>query len=50
MNSLQCVHDEYVCVVYILVNGKSEMVANLWGGTSLKCTFRRCVDNRLMNL
>jgi hypothetical protein len=25
-------------------------VGNLWDGTNLKCTFRRCVDNRLMNL
>jgi len=34
----------------MLVNEKSATVANLWDGVNLKCTFRRCVDNRLMNL
>jgi len=36
--------------IYILVNEKSRTVASLWDGENLKCTFRRCVDNRLMNL
>jgi hypothetical protein len=35
--------------IYILVNEKTQSVFNLWDGTNLKCTFRRCVDDRLMN-
>ena len=36
--------------IYILLNEKTQSVFNLWYGTNLKCTFRRCVDDRLMNL
>lgn len=36
--------------IYILVNEKSSTVAKLWDGVNLKCTFRRGVDNRQMNL
>jgi hypothetical protein len=33
--------------LYIVVNGKTGNVADLWDGHNLKCTFRRTVDSRL---
>lgn len=36
--------------IYILVNEKAASVANLWDGVNLKCSFRRCVDERLWNM
>jgi hypothetical protein len=35
--------------VYVLIQEKSGTVAELWDGVNLKCTFRRGVDQRLMN-
>jgi hypothetical protein len=32
------------------VNEKNITIAELWDGVNLKCTFRRCVDLRVMNL
>ena len=34
----------------MLINEKAATVADSWDGDTLKCTFRRCVDNRLWNL
>jgi hypothetical protein len=36
--------------IYVLIHEKSGTVADLWDGTNLKCTFRRGVDQRLMNI
>lgn len=36
--------------IYILVNEKASSVADIWDGLELKCSFRRTVDQRLMNL
>jgi hypothetical protein len=36
--------------LYCIVNEKSGTIAELWDGVNLKCTFRRCVNLRLMNL
>jgi hypothetical protein len=36
--------------LYCIVNEKSGTIAELWDGVSLKCTFRRCVNLRMMNL
>lgn len=36
--------------VYVLVNEQASTVEDLWDGINLKCTFRRCVDDRLFNL
>jgi hypothetical protein len=34
--------------VYFLVNEQNKTIADLWDGSSLKMTFRRCFDHRLM--
>ena len=34
----------------MLINEKDATVASLWDGIDLKCTFRRCVDDRVYNL
>jgi hypothetical protein len=36
--------------LYVIVQEKSKTVYDLWDGTSLKCTFRRYVADRLMNM
>uniref|UniRef100_A0A0A9GGC5 Reverse transcriptase zinc-binding domain-containing protein n=1 Tax=Arundo donax TaxID=35708 RepID=A0A0A9GGC5_ARUDO len=36
--------------LYVLVNGKTATIAEIWDGMNLKCTFRRCVDERLMRM
>lgn len=36
--------------IYVLVNEQSHTVYDLWDGVDLKCTFRREVDDRLMQL
>jgi hypothetical protein len=36
--------------LYCIVNEKSSIIADLCDGVNLKCTFRRCVNLRLMNL
>jgi hypothetical protein len=36
--------------LYCLVNEHNSSIAELWDGENLKCTFRRCVDVRLMNM
>jgi hypothetical protein len=33
---------------YFLVNEQNKTIADLWDGSSLKVTFRRCFDHRLM--
>jgi hypothetical protein len=30
------------------VNEQNKSIADLWDGVNLKCTFRRCVDRRLL--
>jgi hypothetical protein len=32
------------------VNEQNRSIAELWDGVDLKCTFRRCVDNRLFSM
>jgi hypothetical protein len=36
--------------IYCIVNEQNRSIDPLWGGVNLKCTFRRCVDNRLFNM
>lgn len=36
--------------LYVIVQEKSKTAYDLWDGTSLKCTFRRYVADRLMNM
>lgn len=36
--------------LYRIVNEKGFTVAELWDGNQLKCTFRRTVDNRLLDM
>lgn len=36
--------------IYVIVQEKSKTVYDLWDGYNLKCTFRRCVDDRLKNM
>jgi hypothetical protein len=36
--------------LYVIVNEQNATIANLWDGTSLRCTFRRCVDRRLYDM
>jgi hypothetical protein len=36
--------------LYCIVNEHNKTIADLWNGTNLKCTFRRCVDRRLFLL
>jgi hypothetical protein len=36
--------------LYVIVNEKSATIQELWDGESLKCTFRRTVGERLMNM
>lgn len=33
-----------------IVNQQTATIAELWDGQNLKCTFRRCVDERSMKL
>jgi hypothetical protein len=33
--------------IYCIINEYNKTIAELWNGTGLKCTFRRCVDMRL---
>jgi hypothetical protein len=33
-----------------LVNEQNKSITELWDGTNLRCTFRRCVDSRLLQL
>jgi hypothetical protein len=33
--------------IYCIINEHNKTIAELWNGTDLKCTFRRCVDMRL---
>jgi hypothetical protein len=35
-------------VIYFLVNEQNKTIVDLWDGSSLKVTFRRCFDHRLM--
>jgi hypothetical protein len=30
-----------------MLMNKTSLIADLWDGVNLKCTFRRCVDRRL---
>jgi hypothetical protein len=32
------------------VNEQNRSIVELWDGVNLKCTFRRCVDRRLLSL
>uniref|UniRef100_A0A0A9B5C6 Reverse transcriptase zinc-binding domain-containing protein n=1 Tax=Arundo donax TaxID=35708 RepID=A0A0A9B5C6_ARUDO len=36
--------------LYVLVNGQTASIAEIWDGQNLRCTFRRCVDSRFMQL
>jgi hypothetical protein len=36
--------------LYYIVNEQNKSIADLWDGVNLKCTFRRCVDRRLLSL
>lgn len=36
--------------IYVIVNERTGTVADLWDGRDLKCTLRRGVDERLMNM
>jgi hypothetical protein len=36
--------------IYSIVNEQNKIVADLWDGENLRCTFRRCVDVRLFNM
>uniref|UniRef100_A0A0A8Y3J5 Reverse transcriptase zinc-binding domain-containing protein n=1 Tax=Arundo donax TaxID=35708 RepID=A0A0A8Y3J5_ARUDO len=36
--------------LYYIVNEKNMTIVELWDVTNLKCTFRRCVDNRKMQV
>jgi hypothetical protein len=36
--------------MYHIVNEQGKTIAELWDGVDLKCTFRRCVDSRLMEM
>jgi hypothetical protein len=36
--------------LYCLVNEQNRTIAELWDGFNLKCTFKRCVDVRLLNM
>jgi hypothetical protein len=36
--------------LYCLINEQNKSIAELWDGTNLRCTFRRCVDIRLFQL
>jgi hypothetical protein len=33
-----------------IVNEQNRSIFELWDGVNLKCTFRRCVDRRLLSL
>jgi hypothetical protein len=36
--------------IYSIVNEHGYLMRNLWDGSNLRCTFRKTVDTRLMNL
>jgi hypothetical protein len=36
--------------IYCIVNEQNHTIAEIWDGTHLKCSFRRCVDRRLYQL
>jgi hypothetical protein len=36
--------------LYCIVNEQGKMIVELWDGVDLRCTFRRCVDRRLMEM
>jgi hypothetical protein len=36
--------------IYCIINEHNKTISELWDGVDLKCTFRRCVDLRLLNL
>jgi hypothetical protein len=36
--------------LYCTVNEQNKTITELWDGSNLQCTFRRCVDVRLFNL
>jgi hypothetical protein len=36
--------------LYYLINKQNKSIVELWDGTNLKCTFRRCVDIRFFQL
>jgi hypothetical protein len=36
--------------IYSIINDENKTITEIWDGTNLKCTFRRCVDIRLFNL
>lgn len=36
--------------VYVIVNEQNATIAELWDGENLRCTFRRTVNERIMNL
>ncbi|KAM3272212.1 hypothetical protein ACQJBY_042422 [Aegilops geniculata] len=36
--------------IYTIANEHNQPIADLWDGTNLKITFRRCVDNKLLHL
>jgi hypothetical protein len=36
--------------LYCLVNEQNKIIAELWDGENLRCTFRRCVDVRIFNM
>jgi hypothetical protein len=36
--------------LYTIVNEQTKTIAEVWDDTSLRCTFRRCVDRRLYHM
>jgi hypothetical protein len=36
--------------IYVIINEHNKTIADIWDGSNLKCTFRRCVDARLYNM
>lgn len=36
--------------LYVIVNEKKITLADVWDGSNVKCTFRRCADVKLMNM
>lgn len=36
--------------LYRIANEKNGTTTDLWDGVNLKCTFRRCVDDRLLEM
>jgi hypothetical protein len=33
--------------IYVIVNEQNATIADIWDGSQLKCSFKRCVDRRL---